>query len=232
MAGVVGALPGSVVPSVAAATDDPSGVDLSVDVLGSTGTPSPRAPAAPHLTPASARGVTQTTAAGSAEATHALGTEATDIAGVFTVSGVTVTPKSDFGPGGGDIVLAFTQRNVTTSPITSSLRFWITNAVGMQVAAVDDVTVADLGPGETRTVAATLHDVGQWTAFTGHVTMTPPAEVRGTALEPVSRNSLIVIPPYFLLIVLASVGALALALRSLPGVRRGRKATGLAGAQS
>lgn len=225
--------------SATAATDDSPGVDLNVDVLGPTGTPAPAAPissprptSAPPKKTASVRGVTQTTAANPAEATHALGTDPTDIDGVFYVSGVTVSPTGDIGPGGGSIDLAFTLRNVTTAPITSSLRFWVTNALGMQVASVDDVQVADLAPGETRTVTATLRDVGQWAVFTGHTMLTPPAEVRATALGPVARESLVIVPPYFLLLVSAVVGGLALAVRFVPRPHRGGKLATVAGAES
>lgn len=219
-------------PSATSATDDPLGVDLSVKVLGPAGSSSPAAPAVPGVPPrttapqpvkpAPVRGVTQTTIVGSAAGTHALGIDPISVSGVFYVSGVTAIPKPDLGPGGGDIVLAFTLKNVTTTPVTSSLKFWITNAVGMQLAAVDAVEVADLAPGETRTVTATLPDVGQWTVFTGHVTLTPPTEVLGTALGPVSRESLVVIPPYFLLLAFTAAGAVTLGLRKLPVVRRAR----------
>lgn len=248
MTGVVGVAlgvdaPPAVAQSATSVPDDPRGVDLSVTVLGPTGSPSsavtaPTGPGAPPRTttppvkPAPVRGVTQTTAAGSAAGTHALGIDPTGVGGVFYVSGVTATPKPDFGPGGGDIVLAFTLKNVTTTPITSDLRFWITNAVGMQLAAVDGIEVADLGPGETRTVTATLRDVGQWTVFTGHVTLTPPAEVLGTKLSPVSRESLVVIPPSFLLMLLGAAGAVTLGLRHLPLVRRARYPAIVEGAAS
>ena len=242
MTGLVGVALGAAAPSAVAlsatapsptsTTDDPRGVDLSVKVLGPAGSTSPAAPAAPGAPPrttapqpakpAPVRGVTQTTIVGSAAGTHALGIDPIAVNGVFYVSGVTATPKPDLGPGGGDIVLAFTLRNVTTIPVTARLKFWITNAVGMQLAAVDAVEVSDLAPGETRTVTATLPDVGQWTVFTGHVTLTPPTEVLGTALGPVSRESLIVIPPYFLLLAFTAAAAVTLGLRNLPVVRRGR----------
>lgn len=243
MTGLVGVAVGAAAPSAVAlsatalsptsTTDDPRGVDLTVKVLGPAGSSSPAAPAVPGVPPRTTsppppakptpvRGVTQTTAAGSAAGTHALGIDPIAVNGVLYVSGVTATPKPNIGPGGGDIALAFTLRNVTTTPITSDLRFWITNVFGMELAAVDDVEVADLGPGETRTVTATLPDVGQWTVFTGHVTLTPPTEVLGTALGPVSRESLVVIPPYFLLLVFTATGALTLGLRNLPVVRRAR----------
>ena len=235
-------VPGAFASTFTAATDDSHGVDLRVTVLESAASPSPTpVPSQSLFVPSRSSstgqasvvpGITQTTATGSAEATHDLGTSPSDTDGVFYVSGVTATPVTDFGPGGGDIVLAFTQKNVTTAPVTSHLKFWVTNVFGMQLAAIDDVAVTDLAPAETRTVTATLEGVGQWTVFTGHVLLTPPSEVRGTALEPVSRDSLIVIPPYFLLVVLASGGALALVLRAMRIFRRARPAVNMAGVES
>jgi len=283
MTGVIGAAEGSVTStsnssavasSFTAATDDPTGVDLRVNVLGPTTTPSPTStptsPAPPSrssdTTPAATRpsvfpakaavvpGVTQATVEGPAEGIDALGADPIAVSGVFSVGGVTVTPVTDFGPGGGDIQLAFTLTNVTAAPLTSHLKFWITNIFGMQLVAIDDVEVADLAPEETRTVTATLQNVGQWTVFTGHVTLTPPPEFAATdtataldaaagvdtatateaptAMAPVSRESLIVIPPYFLLSVLAGAGALILLLRSVRRLRTARPATVTAGEAS
>ena len=111
------------------------------------------------------------------------------------------------------MALDFTMRNITDAPITSTLRFWLDNAVNLPVAMVDKVSVDDLAPNETRTVTATIHDVGQWAWFKGHVTMTPPADIGGTALSPLTRDSFTLIPPYFALIALAVAAALTLILR-------------------
>lgn len=220
--------------SASAATDDPNGVGLTVPVLGPTASASPSSsPTSTTSTPMSGGStpsttnvtsstpvVTQTTVTGGAAVTHALGTDPTGINGAYSVSGVTLTSEPDIGPGGGSITLGFTLRNVTATPITSSLKFWTENVIGTQLASVDTVNVADLGAGETRTVVVTLPDVGQWTVFTGNVTLTPPAEVRGTALSPVSRDSLIIVPPYFALVALAGFGALYIALRYVHLLRR------------
>ncbi|TFB84055.1 hypothetical protein E3O44_16340 [Cryobacterium algoricola] len=199
--------------SAQAATDDPKGVGITVGVVG----PSSRATVAPSVTSpvksATVSAVTQTTITDSAAAASALGEKPTKIAGVFYVSGLTTHIESEAGPGGGTAVLDFTVRNITDAPITSSLRFWLDNAVGLPVALVDKVGVDDLAPNETRTVTATLPDVGQWTWFTGHVTMTLPADIGGTAIPPFTRDSFTLIPPYFALIVLAVAGTLTLILR-------------------
>ncbi|TFC09564.1 hypothetical protein E3O59_05440 [Cryobacterium sp. MDB2-33-2] len=199
--------------SAQAATDDPNGVGISVGVVG----PSSRATTTPAVTnpvkSVAVPAVTQTTIKDTAAAASALGANPTKIAGVFYVSGLTTRIDSEAGPGGGTMVLDFTMRNITDAPITSSLRFWLDNAVDLPVAIVDKVSIDSLAPNETRTVSATIRDVGQWAWFKGHVTMTPPADIGGTALSPVTRDSFSIIPPYFALIALAIAGTLTLILR-------------------
>jgi len=199
--------------SAQAATDDPKGVGITVGVVG----PSSRATVPPSVTSpvksTTVPSVTQTTIKDTAAAATALGPNPTKIAGVFYVSGLTTHVVSETGPGGGTMALDFTMRNITDAPITSSLRFWLDNAVDLPVAIVDKVSIDGLAPNETRTVSATIPDVGQWAWFKGHVTMTPPADIGGTVLSPVTRDSFSLIPPYFALIVVAIAGALTLILR-------------------
>ena len=197
--------------SAQASTDDPKGVGITVGVVGPTSkaTVAPSTPVKSAVVPA----VTQTTITDTAAAASALGPNPTKIAGVFYVSGLTTHVVSEAGPGGGSMVLDFTMRNITDAPITSSLRFWLDNAVDLPVAIVDKVSIDGLAPNETRTVSATIPDVGQWAWFKGHVTMTPPADIGGTVLSPVTRDSFSLIPPYFALIALAIAGVLTLILR-------------------
>jgi hypothetical protein len=158
--------------------------------------------------------VTESTVTG-AVATEALGPEPLNVAGVFNVSGLTARFSPSVGPDGGRIVLDFTVKNVSSEPLTSSLDFWVENVLGNRVVAVDDIDVADLAAGETRTITATLTDVGQWAVFTGHVTFTPPASVGDTALSAVTRDSLTLIPPYFLLIIAGLACGLYFASRAV-----------------
>ncbi|ANP73330.1 hypothetical protein [Cryobacterium arcticum] len=204
------------------ATEDPDGVGLTVGVVGSTPTPTPTASsAAPAratnrpVTPAlvsTIRPVTQTTPTGRA-ATAALGGNPVTLAGVLAVSGLTAHAQQNVGPGGGDIVLGFTVKNLTDQPFDSTARFWVDNALGLQIHAVDDVALDDLAGGETRTVTVTLTDMGQWSAYNTHVTLTPPETVGETSLSPVTRDALLLVPPYFLLGVLALLGAISVVAR-------------------
>lgn len=198
----------------AQASDDPDGVGLIVGVLGSTATPAPSATPRPSTRPSTTAtsGVTQTTASGTA-ATAALGTDPVALAGVLAVSGLTAHAKQNPGPGGGDLVLDFTVKNLSTDSFTSSVRFWVDNALGLEIKSVDDISLADLAGGETRTVTVTLTEVGQWSAFNTHVTLTPPETVGETALSPVTRDALLLVPPYFALIVFSLLGAIGFVAR-------------------
>jgi len=234
----LGALLGVGVSAQANSNDDPDGVGLTVGVIGSTatpstGTPSPTAssPAAPSPagsvrpsagstggtsstggTGGAASVSTRTIPAGPA-ATQALGPNPVTLAGALAVSGLSAHPNQNVGPGGGDLVLDFTVKNLTTDPFTSSVRFWVDNALGFRIQSVDDFPVADLAGGETRTLTVTLTDVGQWIAFNNHVTFTPPESVGKTALTPVTRDATLLVPPYFLLMVGSLLGAIYLVAR-------------------
>ncbi|POH62434.1 hypothetical protein C3B61_16400 [Cryobacterium zongtaii] len=198
----------------ASANEDPDGVGLTVSVLGSTASPSPAATnrASSASTTPVIPATTQVTTVGAA-ATAALGADPVVLAGVLAVSGLTATAHPTAGPDGGDIVLTFTVKNLTDNPISSSLRFWVDNAVGLEIRAADDASLTDLPGGETRTVTTTFTDVSQWSVFNSHVTLTPPDSVDGTALTPVTRDALLLVPPYFVLLVAALVVGLSVAAR-------------------
>ncbi|ASD22681.1 hypothetical protein B7495_11830 [Cryobacterium sp. LW097] len=198
----------------AQANEDPDGVSLTVSVLGSTSAPSPAATTRASTRPAApvTSLTTQVTPVGSA-ATEALGTDPVVMAGVLAVSGLTATAHPTAGPDGGDIVLTFTVKNLTDNPISSSLRFWVDNAVGLQIRAANDASLTDLAGGETRTVTTTFTDVSQWSVFNSHVTLTPPDSVDGTAMTPVTRDALLLVPPYFVLLVASLVVGLSVAAR-------------------
>jgi hypothetical protein len=166
--------------------------------------------------------VSQVLAETPAAAAAALGEDPFDLGGVFYLSGLTGSVVPVLGPEGGDITLAFTVKNVTSWPVSADLRFWLENAIGVQTAQSDEIHVDELGPGATKTIRATLADAGQWGAFNAHVTFTPPETVRGTVLSPATRDTLVMMPPYFLLIMLGIAVVLFLAARYLFVWRRAR----------
>jgi hypothetical protein len=58
------------------------------------------------------------------------------------------------------------------------------------------VEIADLKPGETRTVEASLGGIGQSTFVQVHATLTPPKTVDGVELDSITRDQFLVVPPW------------------------------------
>ncbi len=144
---------------------------------------------------------TQTTQTNPAAAVAALGTSPTDIGGILFTSGVATTTQPSFSPQGGGAVLAFTVKNVSHTTFDSSLDFWITSPVGDTITRLDQISVAGLASGETRTISASMIHVGQWPVLVAHVTITPPASVEKTQLVPLSRDGIVFTWPLFALII-------------------------------
>lgn len=145
------------------------------------------------------------------DADDALGDDPSDFAGKLAMSGLTASVSPSFAPDNGTVTLIFTVRNTSATPFDSTARFWITNAVGARIADQRGVEVKGLAAGETRRVKATFGALGQHTMLTGYVKLTPPKSVEGQKLSPLTRNTLIVLPPLLGLSVLgglAGVGGL------------------------
>ena len=168
-------------------------------------------------------GVTEVVANTPAAAADALGEVPFDLGGVFYLSGLVGSAASVVGPEGGDITLAFTAKNVTSWPLSADLRFWLENSVGMDVAHPTDSRVIYLEPGQTKTVSITLSDVGQWGVLNAHMTFTPPDTVNGAVLTPVTRDTLVILPPYFVMLVVGILGVLVFAARFLLAWQRSRR---------
>ncbi|WP_104178543.1 hypothetical protein [Cryobacterium sp. Y50] len=168
-------------------------------------------------------GVSEVVANTPAEAADALGEDPFDLGGVFYLSGLVGSAASAVGPEGGDITLAFTAKNVTSWPLRADLRFWLENSVGMDVAHPLDSRVIDLEPGQTKTVSVTLPDIGQWGVLNAHMTFTPPETVNGAVLTPVTRDTLVILPPYFVMLVVGLIGVLFYTVRFLLARQRARR---------
>lgn len=166
--------------------------------------------------------VNQTVVTGPAAVTAALGNDPFSLGGVLMVSGVTSHSVLTAAPGGGDTVLEFTLKNASAYTVTSSLRFWLQNALGVPIAEVSGIAVTDQATDETRTVAVTMSDIGQYGVYNAFVTLTPPANVEGTILSPLTRDAPMFVLPIFLLIMLVIGGGLFFGIRYI--IRRRRRA--------
>ncbi|WP_022877795.1 hypothetical protein [Microbacterium sp. B19] len=122
------------------------------------------------------------------------------VAGMLYVGGLNGNTFPSLNPTDGTVDLWFTVRNASTSVVDASAQFWIDGAVfSNRLDTASEVPIAGLQPGETRVVSASLHGAGQWTLVSGHVTLTPPDTVDGTALTPVTRDGLFLVFPWLLL---------------------------------
>ena len=185
-----------VAPSPAApATDAPAG----------GGMPAPR-PSGPSAVPAApprlgsgtgAPVVTQTTVADPVTAADALGEEPFNLDGLLYASGLSASVSTNALPGNGPITLSVTVKNASDAEFDASARFWVDGPFGVRVADVGEIPVAGLGAGETRTVHLSVPNPGQWTFFTGHVTVSSPATVGGDTRNSVTRDASIFLVPWF-----------------------------------
>jgi len=146
------------------------------------------------------------------------------LGGILYISGLTTGYSPSIDPLSGDLAVQYTVRNVSGETIDSTSRFWVTNVFGAELSAVDPVEVAALKPGESRVVQATLTGVGQWTFATAHMTLTPPTTVAGEELQPLTRDAFVVLPPWFLLVLLAIGGVAYVVVR----IVRASSVTGIA----
>jgi hypothetical protein len=143
-----------------------------------------------------------------------------DLGGTLTVGGLETAYRPSWNPFGGDMQMWFTIRNVSDSTITGSADFWMENVLGLRVGEVSGIDVVDLRPGEMRTVGTEVPGAGQWTVLSSHVTFTPPEQVDGVELSPITRDATAFAVPWFVLLLIvvgaASWGAVLLIRRREP----------------
>lgn len=222
------------------ASDADSGTPLTVSITdGSTPSPSPSSSSSTGSGPATgtstggssggSRGTGGSAGSGGSTGTGTSSDPGTTPAGQTTpanevsvggglfVGGVNGTGMPAVNPADGTVDMWFTVRNSSTKPVDATADFWMEGAVfSNRLDARDDVPITALQPGETRVVAATLSGAGQWTLVSTHVTFTPPETVDAAAATSVTRDALVLVFPW--VIVLAAI-AIALALAIVRVVR-------------
>lgn len=142
------------------------------------------------------------------ETTPQISIDEVDLGGVLHVGGLLSSYQPSLNPFGGDLELAFTVRNVSKSTVEATADFWMEGPFGNRISSADGVRVAELKPGETRTVSASLPGVGQWTVLSAHATFTPPTVVDETELSPLTRDSTAFALPWFF-VLLTTLGLAA-----------------------
>lgn len=217
------------------AESDSSGIELEVEIEGPD---APTTSPAPSSSPGGGGdddgdtpGPTITeTEVSVDEADEALGDDTFDLSGILTLSGLSGVIEPSPDAAGGDATLRFTVRSSASTPVDFDVAFQLDNALGVTVASVARSDGEPLQPGETRTIDATLPDIGQWTVYNARVTFTPPEEVDGVELAPITRDTTLVAPPYFSILV--GAGAAVAALLAVGAAASSGAAPGLGGLAS
>ena len=163
---------------------------------------------------------TQTTQTDDAAAAAALGPDPFNLGGILYIGGVNVSTVPTPSPRGGTLVLEMTIKNVSHTTFDSSMDFWVTSPLSDTIVHLDQISVAGLASGETRTVQATLPHVGQWPVMVAHATLRPPAAVEKSELTPLTRESITWMWPFFGLMMLALFVAGFMLWRYLPVMGR------------
>ncbi|WP_382306398.1 hypothetical protein [Herbiconiux sp. UC225_62] len=203
--------------AVAADQPAPRGIGITVTV-----SPAPGPAVAPPAAPTTSNTTTRTTVNGSTVVTGnqnpPLPAEGVaSLGGILYISGLHNEYTPSINPLGGEVRTSFTVLNVSNAIIDSTAKFWVTNAFGAELSAVGPIDVTGLKPNESRTIDATLTGVGQWTFATTHMTLTPPETVDGVALQPLTRDAFVFLPPWFLLVLVAIAAGAYAVVRILRG---------------
>jgi hypothetical protein len=177
---------------------DDDGIGITVEVTPAPATPSPAATATAPGAATTPRAPSSPSADPVAPVTDApsAGDDEVDLGGILFVSGLRSDYVWSINPLDGAAETSFTVRNVSKSTFTSTVRFWADGPVGNRLSEVDGVEIADLKPGESRTVEASLDGIGQSTFVQVHATLTPPKVVDGVELDSITRDQSVVVPPW------------------------------------
>lgn len=200
--------------ALAAGTPTPSTTGTTAPAPAPTGTAASTAPTPSGTATAPAPAPTGSAAAPAPAPSSSPGaTHPVAVGGVLFVSGVRTTYRPSWDPIGGTLHVELTVRNATDQVVDASASIGAATLVGVDLGNADSIAVQGLSPGEVRTVGTDIKGVGQWGPLRAHVTVTPPATLRGVALQPLTRDRWLLVPPWYLVALLAAVGLLWWVLR-------------------
>lgn len=165
----------------------------------------PGPPAPPQAGPSVTGSDTQATIPDPVAADDALDDPVTS--GPIAMSGLSAEASPSLGVGNGSITLSFVVRNNASRPIDATATFWIADVFGNTIVRVEEVEVDALDAGETRRVLVTIDGLGQHVVLRNYVTFVPPATIDDEPVSPLSRNTVVVVPPLFSLALLVGIGA-------------------------
>ncbi len=215
------------VAAAEASVDDPE-VDgtLSVEVTDGSPTPTPTPSSTPTtratvIPPRSSSAgnsstggsstsvATQATIPNPTTADDALGADPAVVDGVLAMSGLSASASPSIEIGNGTLTVSFVVRNLSAAPFSSTATFWVDNAFGGLIAKTGEMAVDDLQPDETRRIQVVFEGLGQHVVLNVNATLTPPPEISGTPIEPISRNSTVMVPPWFSIALVSGIALLS-----------------------
>ena len=121
----------------------------------------------------------ESTSLGGSEVSGYLGPDPFNLGGVFYLGNLAAWADYTNGAYFPDAKLQFAVKNVSRDIVPASAHLWVSGPLGITVADVPRYMLVGLEPGETRLVTATVHGIGQWGLYSGHMVFTPPETVNG-----------------------------------------------------
>lgn len=223
-----------VAPAVAAEEGGSESSNVSVTIVDDASpSPTPSASSTPSATPSRGPGVGSSSSSGAVVPGGVIGSNGgsgqggsgtadgtgqgaaapgeTSMAGMLYISGLGVMTAPSVNPFDGTVRLSLAVRNASSSPVDSSVRFWVTTIFGNQLDE-QTVTVPTLQPGQLRVVEVDLHNSGQWGVLSAHATYLPPDTVDGVSVAPMTRDAIGFAFPWLVAMALVLV-ALGVVLR-------------------
>lgn len=125
--------------------------------------------------------------------------------GLVAVGGLRTSYDPSGNPFGGSLHVQASIQNLSDQTIDPTVTFSVSNALGVVVGEQDERALGAMAPGELRLAEADLGGIGQWGVVGVHMTLTPPSQIDGTAVGPVSRDRWMLAPPWFAISALALV---------------------------
>lgn len=184
--------------SSAAIADDSDGIDLTVTVTSTpTPSPTPEASSPSSSSPGNSGNGTVVTPVQQPSPAETPRPGEESLGGILYVSGLSFDGAQSINPAATTARLQFTVHNVSDTVITAKATFRVDNVLGLQLGETRTVSITRLKPDETRVVEATIGELGQWGVLHGTVVFTPPKEVEGVKLAPLTREQFFFVLPWF-----------------------------------
>jgi len=117
-----------------------------------------------------------------------------NLSGVFYVGAFQSTATYDVGgiinPGAR---ISMYINNAYTERASGTIKFWLTNPLGFVVVESEPYTLNPLASGETRIVSVDFEGIGQWGAYTSHLSFAPDESVNLGIQTPYLRSDFLLV---------------------------------------